>query len=189
LLVGNAGVVAVLDFSNYVMRLDSSTLLIWNQGTQAKVHLHVIRPNLFPPFGNNLKTEVLRMERAGARLALPDSPVASMNLNTSVIDENTFATFPAELQNIDELLILCMSPAIAIQGGTRANLALLVAKPKQSGYQLYPQDWFHSADLDFGYQWVTRVARDPQTGRVHGEGFRISPFELDDTLHNLVDAS
>jgi hypothetical protein len=30
-LVGAAGVVAVLDFYSYVMRLDSSTLLIWNQ--------------------------------------------------------------------------------------------------------------------------------------------------------------
>jgi hypothetical protein len=168
------------------MRLDSSTLLIWNQGPQAKVHLHVIRPNLLPPFEDNLETEIVRMEKAGARLALPDTPVASMNLNTSVIDECMSAAFPAELQNIDELLVLCTSSAIAIRGATKASLALLVAKPKQSSYQLYPQDWFNSADLDFGYQWVTRVARDPQTGRVRGEGFRINPFELDDTLRNAV---
>lgn len=191
-MVGAAGVVAVLDFYNYVMRLDSSTLLIWNQqnGTKSEgaepVHLVVVRPSLLPPFGDGLAGEIMRMEAIGARLASPDKPTASMSLNTGIIGEDVPSTFPKELEAIDELLILCDSSAIGVQDGTKANLALLVAQPKRSTFRLYPQDWFNSADLDLGYQWITRVARNPETGRVHGEGFPIDPFEHDDTLCQLI---
>jgi hypothetical protein len=84
-------------------------------------------------------------------------------------------------------LILCHSSAIEESPrGERSNLALLVAKPRTGIYELYPQDWFNSAGLDYGYQWVTRVARDPKSGRIHGEGFRIRPFVLDDTLRRTL---
>jgi hypothetical protein len=136
-LVGAAGVVAVLDFYSYVMRLDSSTLLIWNQrhGTKSEgsqpVHLVVIWPSLLPPFGDGLAREILRMGAVGARLAIPDKPVASMSLNTGIIGEDVPSTFPKKVEAIEELLILCNSSAIGIQDGTKANLALLVAQPKQ----------------------------------------------------------
>jgi len=111
-----------------------------------------------------------------------------MSLNTGVIGEDITAAFPKELQTLEELLILCNSSAVSRPEGMSAGLALLVARPRQGIFRIYPQDWFNDADLDFGYQWVTRVARDPETGRVFGEGFRIAPFELDDTLCNVVTA-
>lgn len=192
LLVGTAGVVAVLGFYNYVMKLDSSTLLIWNQrgGTESEgtqpVDLVVIRPSLLPTFGDGLAKETQQMDETGARLALSDKPVASISLKTGIIGADVPSTFPKELEAIEELLILCNSAAISVQGDTKPKLALLIAQPKQSTIRLYPQDWFNSANLDFGYQWVTRVARNPETGRVHGEGFRLDPFELDDTLCQLM---
>ena len=200
-LVGDVGgVVAILGYYNYVMKLNSSTLLIWNQNTEGEselegtppVHLVVIQPSLLPPFGDQLESVASRMQRAGrgARLAFMEPPPVSMYLRTDVIEQNVSAEFPKELHAIDELLILCDSSAIAArEDGINANLALLVAKPKQSVYQLYPQDWFNSSDLDFGYQWITRVARDPQTGHVPGEGFRLKPFELDDSLRQLARGS
>ena len=39
--------------------------------------------------------------------------------------------------------------------------------------------------VDLGYQWVTRVAGEQVTGCIHGDGIRISPFTLDETLRNL----
>lgn len=193
LLVGDAGVVAVLNPYNYVLKLDSSTLLIWNQRRGADdrstppVHLVVIRPGKLPSFGRDLDSEIARMSKTHARLAVPEPPALSMYLNTDVAGEDISAEFPKELQANDELLILCDSSAIAPrEDGINANLALLVAKPKQSTFQLYPQDWFNSSELDFGYQWITRVVRDPRTDRVHGEGFRLMPFQLDDSLRQLA---
>lgn len=197
-LVDDAGgVVAILGYYNYVMKLNSSTLLIWNQKTEREseaertppVHLVVIQPSLLSRFGDQLESVASRMEGAGrgARLALMEPPAVSTYLRTDVIEPNISAVFPKELHSVDELLILCDSSAIPPRAdGINANLALLVAKPKQSVYQLYPQDWFNSSDLDFGYQWITRVARDPQNGRVHGEGFRLTPFELDDSLRQIA---
>lgn len=57
----------------------------------------------------------------------------------------------------------------------------MVFKPKQDLVFIYPQDWFNKADYDFGYEWITRVARDPKSGYIRGEGIRISDFILDDS--------
>ena len=68
----------------------------------------------------------------------------------------------------------------------RGNLALMHLNPVQGTLQLYPQDWFNDAPIDFGYQWVTRVARDPKTGRIHGDGIRIDPFTLDMSMRARI---
>jgi hypothetical protein len=41
-----------------------------------------------------------------------------------------------------------------------------------------PQNWFTANKFDIGYQWITRVSRDPATGRIIGGGIRIGSFEL-----------
>jgi hypothetical protein len=42
-----------------------------------------------------------------------------------------------------------------------------------------PQKWFNGGKYDFGYQWITRVQRDPRTGQIVGEGIRLGNFLLD----------
>lgn len=49
---------------------------------------------------------------------------------------------------------------------------------------VFPQEWFTRDAFDLGYQWITRVARDPESGRIVGEGFRLNSFVLtDDGCH------
>lgn len=43
---------------------------------------------------------------------------------------------------------------------------------------VYPQKWYTRDNFDLGYQWITRVARDPAIGRFVGEGIGINPFIL-----------
>lgn len=50
---------------------------------------------------------------------------------------------------------------------------------KEASVRVYPQRWFTAEACDLGYQWITRVAREPRTGRLVGDGIRISPFVLD----------
>jgi hypothetical protein len=52
--------------------------------------------------------------------------------------------------------------------------------------EVYPQDWFNQANLNYSSQWVTRVATEPATGRILGEGVRIQPFVLDATYRRLA---
>jgi hypothetical protein len=82
-------------------------------------------------------------------------------------------------------VILCHSSGVEHSPvADSSNLALLVARPADGSYEHFPQDWFNHGGLDYTYQGVTRVARDPATGRIHGEGVRIDTFVLDDTLRN-----
>lgn len=89
--------------------------------------------------------------------------------------------FPPELKAFEELLILGHSNSAEIKSkrGSCGNLCLFVVKPKTSTYEVFPQDWFNNGDIDYGYQWVTRVARDSKSRKIFGEGFRISSFVLE----------
>ena len=62
---------------------------------------------------------------------------------------------------------------------------LFVLCPKEGRVEVYPQDWFNEGNLDYGYQWVTRVARDSISGKIFGEGIRISQFVLDSSLRQV----
>ena len=187
MLIGPNGPVAVLNYYNYVMALDNSRLLIWYQeenrmgtGLSGPMRFFVIEPSLLAPFEADLDLLFKTMDAERAHLILGGDPIAELSLATTNIDEEVRVQFPGELEPIQELLILCRSSGIA-----SPNLALLVAQPNEGKYRLYPQDWFNLSDADFGYQWVTRVTRNRLTGHIHGEGFRINPFILDDTLRSL----
>ncbi len=173
------------------MALDESTLLVWNQAAgstevspTAPVRLLVIEPNRLGPLDSDLNSLFERMNAQKGFIALGGSATAEMSFSTRNVDEELKAEFPEVFWPIDELLILCHSSGIATEHGS-ADLALLAAHPRRSRYWLYPQDWFNTGGLDYGYQWVTRVARNPQTGHIHGEGIRIEPFILDDSLRGL----
>jgi hypothetical protein len=64
--------------------------------------------------------------------------------------------------------------------------ALLEIMPYRGFAQLHPQDWFNQdGQMDFGYQWITRAARNAATGRIVGDGIRIGRFELDESDRKL----
>lgn len=73
----------------------------------------------------------------------------------------------------------------------RANgTAMVEIIPDENKIEIYPQDWFNlNPQIDFGYQWITRAFRNRSTGRIHGQGIRIDPFELDETNRQLTSRS
>jgi hypothetical protein len=191
LLVGPHGPVALLDFYNYVLPLDDSSLLIWHQPqtdgpSTADVRLFVLRPDRLLPLGSMSEALCERMKREQTAILFHGEVSADLRLSTSNAGDELHTDFPEPLLAIPELLILCKSSGVeSSPGWERSNLALLVAWPPESRYRLYPQDWFNQDGRDYGYEWVTRVARDPKTRQVHGEGIRISPFILDESLRSL----
>jgi len=189
-LTGDRGPILILDFHNYVLPLDSDTLLIWHQratgtGPTAPVVLRIFRLPDLGMLEGDLEHLCGSMRRAGAPYVASAAPYGESAIPTTTIGQRLQLDFPDQLRDIDEVLILCHSSAIADSAAwDRSNLALLVARPREGAYELFPQDWFNDANLDYSYQGVTRVARDPQTGQIHGEGIRIDPFVLDKTLRN-----
>lgn len=194
-LVGPSGPVAIFDFHNYVSVLNGCHLVVWHQqhvqnGPTAPVRVVVLDPRELTPLENDLANACQAMTESKTPLLYTGHTLASVSLDTSIADATLSAAFPDPLASIDELLILCHSSgADPNPSWERSNLALLVANPAKSSYKLYPQDWFNAGGLDYGYQWVTRVARDPNSQQVRGEGIRIAPFTLDKTLRSTVPAT
>ncbi len=63
---------------------------------------------------------------------------------------------------------------------------LAVINPKENSVSVYPQDWFNNdKEADFDYEWITRIFKNPETGRYWGRGMRIGVFELDETNRNI----
>jgi hypothetical protein len=189
-LASERGCVLILDFHNYVQPLDSDTLLVWHQagtstGPTAPIVLRIFRLSDLPPLEGELEELCGSMRRAGAPFLSSAAAISERGIPTTIVGRTLPLDYPDQLRHLDEILILCHSSAIADSSAAdRSNLALLVARPREGTYELFPQDWFNNAGLDYGYQWVTRVTRDPRTGRIHGEGIRIDPFVLDNTLRH-----
>jgi hypothetical protein len=193
-LAGPDGAVLILDFHNYVLLLDPGTLLVWHQpsvetGSTAPVVLRIFRLLELRPLEGDLETLCGSMRRAGVPFASSVPPLCEFLIPTDVAGPQRDLTFPEQLHTLSELLILCHSSGVEESPtGERSNLALLIARPSDGTYQLFPQDWFNFAKLDYTFQGVTHVARDARTGRIHGKGVRIEPFVLDRTLRRTLSA-
>jgi hypothetical protein len=184
-------VVAILDFENYVTVLDQSTLLIRSQSAKLSeptppVNFNLVEPNSLKSLNENLEEICRSMKLSNQRLILGGGSVETFSLDTTRIEIGIGGSFPQQIEAVEEILLFCSSSAIGLADGwNRANLALMIAKPKSSTFSLYPQDWFNTGSFDYGYQWATRVVRDPVTGLIHGDGIRIGSFVLDNSLRNL----
>lgn len=189
LLKNQADVVMFVDYYNYVSALSRDSLLIWHQqpgqNPSAPVVLRGYRYTDL--LGLNAPVEELcaLMRARGLPVLTNSRPTFECAWPTTIVDEFVEVQVPEQLEYRDEFLILCSSSAIQ-RGPGHGHLALMVASPVEGRIKLYPQDWLNDGQVDLGYQWVTRVARDPRTHSVHGDGIRIGPFVLDETLRNPV---
>lgn len=91
-------------------------------------------------------------------------------------------SFPKELSSIDELLVVAVAPD---RDQSKPALAILSIRPRLGEFESFPQLWFTGAKFDLGYQWITRVTRDPETNRIIGDGIRIRPFVLAEDNMNM----
>jgi hypothetical protein len=192
LLVGPRGVIAVLNFYIYALALDASSILVWYQekrgdSYQGQIIMPILELEKLTPLEPDLNSVFNRMNEEKLPIVISGEASVLCSLGTDNVTDEVKTEFSRQLSSLEELLILCHSAGIP--GGNawdRGDLALMVVKPRQSSYRLYPQDWFNDGGMDLGYQWVTRVARNPETNQIHGEGIRIQPFILDGSLRNLL---
>lgn len=185
MLVRGTTPVLLLDFYNYVAGIGEGRLLVWHQPRDYKrssppIVLRVFRCADLPPLGANVSTQCKAMRKKHASFVAGVPPVVECEIPTTIVDRQRTFECPEEIRHLDELLLLCRSSGIGKP--FRGNLAMAVVRPADGTYQLFPQDWFNDGPWDYGYEWVTRVARNPKSGRIHGDGIRIGAFVLDKSL-------
>jgi hypothetical protein len=73
-----------------------------------------------------------------------------------------------------EVLLLADAP-----DPREAATSIYVWHPAIGTVDVIPLTWFREDKNDLGYEWITRVMRDPETGNFFGDGIRMAPFELD----------
>ena len=73
-----------------------------------------------------------------------------------------------------EVLLLADGPS-----PREAATSIYVWRLASGSIDVIPLSWFREDTHDLGYEWITRVMRDPATGHILGDGFRLAPFELD----------
>lgn len=179
---------AIFDFHHYVIHLKDSLFLVWNQKTSKQgpskpVNFLVFDCNLLEPI-ENIEKACKEMVEQKMGIYHIGGLVSQVDLPTTNIDSFEMK-FPEYFDNIDELLVLIHSSALGDFSWEQDNLCIVSITPRNGICVFYPQDWFNTGKYDYGYQWVPKVARDPKTRKIIGQGIRIRDFVLDDTNRKI----
>jgi hypothetical protein len=103
------------------------------------------------------------------------APLAELELNTRLPEGTHKLEVPDEFRTLDELLLVSSRPAKA-HDDAAANIYALY--PQAGLVQVLPQRWFTAEKYEVGRQWIARLARDPESNRLIGEGIRMGTFVL-----------
>lgn len=191
LLKVNDKILAIVDFYHWIKPLDESIFLVWNQppvesGRTAPLNIFVFDSNLFAPLENIDKIcEEIKKTKCG--FYCKNGLLNKIEIPTTKIGGPFIQQFPSPINRIEELLILINSSAVCESNYLdEMNLCILIVRPQKGEYEIIPQDWFNNGSFDFGYQWVTKLARNPKSGNIIGCGVRIGDFELDNSNRKLL---
>jgi hypothetical protein len=109
------------------------------------------------------------------RMYATTEPVAELEFSSALAAGSHAVKVPTQFRTVEELLPAGFYPRAAAGD---AAFAIYRLQPRDGAVEVLPQDWFTSRDFDVGRQWITRVVRDPQSGRLLGEAFRAGCFQL-----------
>ena len=180
--------IAVLRMYCYTLPLKDHRFLVWYSYADptnkvSYIKLSLINADRLEPLTDILKIRVYMKENS-INFFQQNAEILSVMIPSSFAEGSHDFTFPNELKELDELLIVAGSTAARCNG--KPTSCIFALRPSQDLVDVYPQDWFNNNEnTDLGYQWITRVARDPESGKVFGEGFRINHFRLDNSLRQL----
>jgi hypothetical protein len=175
----NAAGEAVLGvgFYCYVSSIGSDQLLLWYQTKQdavpKEIHIEIIDIHELKPIIKDadplidFHIDISPIHRVGGLVTELEIP---NTLSPGVHQIRVPTPFTSE----KELLILF--------NDVRGIRSLLIIVPANNSAEVVPFNWFNEKNYDLGYEWITRVAREPGSKRIYGEGFRIKRFLLTEDL-------
>jgi hypothetical protein len=114
-------------------------------------------------------------KQSNDRIYAATPPIAELTVDITLPPGTHSIQVPEEFRSIDELLMVSYRP---VKEKDEAAFALFVGYLSGGLVEVIPQNWFTAAQYDVGQQWIARVARDPETHRIVGEGVRVGTFEL-----------
>jgi hypothetical protein len=175
-------------FYCYVKSLPEGRALIWHESGRhpnatnlnPKIVFHLVRLSALTPLTHvdEISSE-MKAQKQPVRYV--DGDVIPFEQVTSLPEGSHRIVAPAAFQELPEILVLgdFGPPETSSNLWDRMARAIFAFDFKGGHVHVLPQKWFNEGGYDYGYQWITRVDRDPQSGRIVGEGIRLPPFRLD----------
>jgi hypothetical protein len=114
-------------------------------------------------------------KRSTERVYSATAPVAEFDIPRQLQAGTHKIELPETFRSLDELITVTSYPAATKDDPA---FAVFVLYPQAGLVEVLPQDWITTNTLDVGYQWITRVTRDPHTQHLIGDGIRIGKFAL-----------
>ena len=171
--------ILLVDFYCYLQPLSNDLLLIWHEAAKRIVFTILDLPALqILEDGQEIAAE---MKRRKETLRFKGGNPALYEFVTAVEEGDHAIAPPQAFRDLPEVLALAdFAPdAVASNYFDRMRRAIFAFDFRSGRVKVMPQKWFNDGRFDFGYQWITRVQRDPETGRIIGEGIRLGTFRLD----------
>lgn len=160
--------------------LPDGKLGVWSPEGRRMIRLVSFDPKTLKPFP--LEEIAGWFKGSGDRMYSTVEPVGDFELSADLPDGMHEIQFPTEFHGIEELPI-----SAGLRSGSEhgVSYAVYVLYPHAGLVQVLPQEWLSGDKFDGGYQWITRLTRDPVTHRLIGDGIRIDPFCLSEDGKNL----
>jgi len=173
-----------LGFYCYVIGITGEQMILWRQVRDNQGN-SVIRLILFETQTLQPLTDIPDTERTP--IVYRGGEIANAELSATWQRGTYDFTFPNPLRQVSELLVLADTrPGPGLLRMGNPIMALYTVKPAENKVIVSTLDWWNQGDFDFGYEWITRVTRDPLTGNIVGDGFRILPFMMDPTATKFM---
>jgi hypothetical protein len=170
----------ILDFYCYARILADGITLLWRE-TENKIVFERFYLSSLQPIGDPLTTaKTVRKKKLGySPLSISQhweiSPYLSAGTQHSL-------DIPYDWSPFEETLVL--TDHADSNGFDKMARAILAFDWSKRQVEVFPQDWFNQGSYDFGYQWITRVAR-RSDGTIVGDGIRLGSFELDESNRQI----
>jgi hypothetical protein len=148
----------ILDFHFYARIHDDGTMLLWRETgdkESARIAFDLFPLSSLSRIADPLATAKQLRENSAGMAPLPAS------VHWEFASHLEAGVYPISLRHdwsrFGETLVLASHATPA--DSTKAARAIFVFDWCKQQVEVLPQDWFNKGEYDFGYQWISRVAR------------------------------
>jgi hypothetical protein len=123
-------------------------------------------------------------KQSADRIYAKTAPIADLEVPLSLGPGMHKIEVPPEVATVDELILPTSYKAFS---NDDPAFALLVLYLRGGLVEVLPQRWFTASQYEVGRQWISRAARDQESGRIFGECYGVGTFLLEEDGCHLAE--